>query len=76
MVRSIFGGRRYLNEAKESDFEGKDTIVVVSAVGSRMVPKKPGEARRRDDDGFADKSRNYGVEAYYLTDAATAKRLT
>ena len=31
--------------------------------------------RRRDDDGFSDKSRNYGVEAYYLVDKATADRL-
>ena len=76
MVRSIIGGRRYLNEAKESDFEGKDTIIVIGTVSQKWVPKKQTEMRRRDDNGFGDKSKNYGVEAYYLVDRPTAEKLT
>ena len=75
MIRSVFGKERFLNEAKESDFAGKDTVIVVGVVSQKMVQKKEKEMRRRDDDGFSDKSRNYGVEAYYLVDKATADRL-
>lgn len=37
MIRSVFGGTKFLNEAKESDFVGKDTIVVVGVVAQKMV---------------------------------------
>lgn len=62
-------------EASEKDFDGRNNIVVVSVVTSVQVPKTEKELRRRDDDGFGTKSRNTGVEAYYLTDDRTAADL-
>ncbi len=37
MIRSVFGKERFLNEAKESDFAGKDTVIVVGVVSQKMV---------------------------------------
>lgn len=37
MIRSVFGKERFLNEAKESDFAGKDTIIVIGVVGQKLV---------------------------------------
>lgn len=53
---------------------GDNNVIVVSVISARQVEKTAGEMRRRDDDGFATKSRNYGVEAYYVLPSDVARK--